>query len=54
MSNPTQLTVDELLLAMARALVSDDGLTDFHRLAAEHEASVHHNLRHDAGQDAAD
>jgi hypothetical protein len=54
MRDPTQLSVDELLRAMARALVSENGRTDFHRLAAEQEASVHHHLGQNSGPDAAD
>jgi hypothetical protein len=38
------LSVDDLLKAMARALLSEDGRDDFHRLAAQHEASVHESL----------
>ena len=38
------LSVDELLRAMARALSSEVGRDDFHRLAAQHEASVHAGL----------
>lgn len=38
------LSVDELLKAMARALSSEMGRDEFHRLAAQHEASVHAGL----------
>lgn len=46
-------SVDELLRAMARALTSEDGRDDFHRLAARDEAAVHERLGRRAG-DAAD
>jgi hypothetical protein len=38
------LSVDDLLKAMARALTSESGLDDFHRFAAQQEASVHEDL----------
>jgi len=41
MTPANEMTVDELLLAMARALTSDEGLEAFHRLGARHEAAIH-------------